>query len=187
MSEHTAAARVDPVSTPEDAPEVMDPMADQTELVFRQVPSGHIKCGRLTSQAFAPMPKDGRLLSVDRSSMVTAEQAFRAFVARGRSSEGSWAVTVGECSSYELPCFWNPRPKLADGTREDNEAHSVIDYRTVSTDSQIKKKATCLGSIAQRRGCQYPIHGTNDNGNASSDGSGSGFSSQLLGVEWPEK
>lgn len=187
MNDLAAAEHVEHVAEPDDAPDVMELMADTTELVFRQVPPGHVKCGRLTSQAFAPMPKDGRLLSVDRSSLTTAEQAFNAFIGRGRSSVGAWAVTVAECGSYELPCFWNPHPKLADGAREDNEAHSVIDYRAVVTDSQIKKKATCLGSIAHKRGCQHPIHEANGSGNASNEAPGTKFSSQLLGVEWPEK
>jgi hypothetical protein len=135
--------------------EIMVPLTDRSELLYRQAGLGFYKNGRLTSQAFLPFPKDKLLVSTDRASKSTPESAFALFTAQGYVSRGTWGVTVSECFDLPLPCMWNPNPKDAHGRRVKNEAHSLIDFRGGLSAKKIRALSTQLASYANERGCLH--------------------------------
>lgn len=136
-------------------PEVMDPIVDLDEVMYRQVSLGFYKLGRLTRQAFKPFPRDGKLLSTDRSTKSNPESAFVVFTSRGLISRGTWGVSVRECADVGLRCIWNPNPKDLDGKVIKNEAHSLIDFRTILSNSKIDTLSAQLSRIADDRGCLF--------------------------------
>lgn len=48
-------------------------------LLLRQINPTFVQCGRVTSQAFRPTPKDEFYLSVDNGDRLAAEDAWRRF------------------------------------------------------------------------------------------------------------
>ena len=126
------------------------PITDPAELLHRQVPgfNGFVDDGKPTSLAFKPLDKDGgRNLSVDRDSVHTAEQSYKAFVAAGGQSDGVWSVNVKECAELNLPAFHTAKTS--------NPAHSTIDFGAFDTDKKRRKQAGKLAELAIRRGCQW--------------------------------
>lgn len=97
-------------------------LEDQDELLHRQVHPHMWKVveGRPSSSAFRPSKKDDGQLSVARGSKVSAEEAYRRYVARGLSSSGVWS-TVAEVTAVGLVAYDDPLP--------DDDAHAFIDFR----------------------------------------------------------
>ncbi|MBK7581089.1 MAG: hypothetical protein IPI67_12855 [Myxococcales bacterium] len=125
---------------------------DAAELLFRQVNPGFIRDGRVGSQAFRPTPKDHRKLSVARSALTTAEDAFQLHTeCKKFRSAGTWAVTVGECSSLGLPALADP---LSEQPCPD-PAHAVVDFATL-TNSKVEAHGARLARFANERGRLHP-------------------------------
>ncbi|MCC5841505.1 MAG: hypothetical protein JJT96_15430 [Opitutales bacterium] len=118
-------------------------------LLFRQVHPHHWDGTRPNSVAFLPTPKDKDLLSVDDAALVTAEASWSHFTQNlGFRSVGTWAVSVEEiCDAGGLEARADPL--------HDNSAHCVIDYSSVTTKGQKKKRAQILAMAASGRGCQF--------------------------------
>jgi hypothetical protein len=134
-------------------------LVDSDELLFRQVHSSWIREGRVSSQAFRPMPKDKGHLSVDRGSITTAEASYQLFTEQLQfSSEGIWAVTVAECLAQALPVLEDPVSAEAPGVA--NPAHAVVSFVSVSSRGQIEAKGQKLARCANERGRLFP----DDNG-----------------------
>ena len=73
-------------------------------MLLRQVHPSWVQQGRVTSQAFRPTPKDKHMLSVYDGDMTTPADSWTHFCGiLGFQSIGVMAVTVGECSTLELP------------------------------------------------------------------------------------
>ena len=89
-------------------------LADDDEVLFRQVHPSFVRDGRPSSQAFRPTPKDEGKLSVARGSLTTPPAAFRLYTeGLGLPSVGTWGVTVGECREQGLPTFSESAPRPA--------------------------------------------------------------------------
>ena len=130
-------------------------VTDVDELLFRQVHPSWIREGRVTSQAFRPMPKDEGLLSVDRGSMTTAEGSFRLFTgAMHLQSAGTWGVTVGECLAQTLTVLEDPLSSPPEPVA--NVAHALVCYTSVSSKSQLEAKGQKLARCANDRGRLFP-------------------------------
>src|SRR5258708_5624594 len=83
--------------------------ADSDELLYRQVLPAFVVDGRPSSQAFNPSKDHSYLLSVDRSSLISAKDAFLLYTeGMRRKSAGTWAVTVAQCGQQSLMCFTDP-------------------------------------------------------------------------------
>jgi hypothetical protein len=122
-------------------------LADSEELLFRQVHPHFFDAGEPTNGAFRPGSNDNGELSVGRSSLTTAQEAFiRHTEKRGLASTGVWAVSVGEVTAVELKAIPDPEP--------DDEAHSFVDFRSLSR-KQCEGKSKLLRRDAVARGCQY--------------------------------
>lgn len=128
-----------------------DKLTDQTEILFRQIHPTFIENGEPSSQPFKPTEKDRNLLSVDRSSMVSAERSHVGYTAAGMSSSAVYGLTVGEFGTEKIVCNSDP---VDDGDLK-NAAHSVADY-SAHTASQQKNVAKRLKRKAIERGCLHP-------------------------------
>ena len=124
------------------------------ELLFRQVPRAFLREDRVTSQAFTPGRNDDRKLSVARGSKTTADATFDHHTrVCGRKSDGTWAVTVAECASLDLPA--RPDPLTAPPEPFADPAHAIIDYTGLSN-GQVESKAQILAREATHRGRLWP-------------------------------
>lgn len=126
-------------------------MLEEETLLLRQIRKIHIQSGRITSQAFKPMPKDKKQLSVDNGAMVTPREAYQRFIRNGWESIGVAGILVKECHECDLQVFNAP-------TRN-NSAHTLVDF-SGRTDSEIARCARILGSHATRRGLCYQERNT---------------------------
>lgn len=94
----------------------------------------------ITSQVFAPTPKDNNQLSVYNGDKFTAEQAYRHYILQ-LESVGVVSVTVEETNSIQLECVENNTPF---------NGHSYIDFAQLSA-NQVKSKAKILKNLANKR------------------------------------
>ena len=125
------------------------------ELLLRQVNPNWVREGRVSSQAFRPMPKDNGLLSVDRATLITAEDSHRLFTeALGLASVGTWAVTVAECTAQSLVVLEDPLTSPPE--KVPNPAHAVILFAAVLSKGQIESKGQKLARYANGRGRLFP-------------------------------
>ncbi|HEY4014800.1 MAG TPA: hypothetical protein VGM06_15765 [Polyangiaceae bacterium] len=130
-------------------------LADDDELLFRQVHPTFVRDGRPSSQAFRPTAKDERKLSVARGSITTAATAFQHHTERlGLPSGGTWGVTVGECREQGLPAFSDP--VTAPPEKVADPAHAIIDFTTHSR-NQVDAKGARLARTAFERGRLHPF------------------------------
>ncbi len=135
----------------------LTPLNDDNELLLRQVHPSFVREGRLSSQAFRPTPKDQRKLSVSRGALTTPSEAHRFFTQiLHLLSAGSWAVTVGEAKSNELPAI--AEPVDASPERTADPAHAFIDFRGVSSKNKAEAKGALLSRAASERGRLHPDH-----------------------------
>jgi hypothetical protein len=112
--------------------------------------------GRLSGLAFRAKEKEKYQVSVDRSSLTTAQDAFLLHT-KGKklASVGTWAVTVSECkeTSKTLRCIPDPRPSSPDEIA--NPAHCYIDFADFSSNNQRERAGSELARYASDRGCLY--------------------------------
>jgi hypothetical protein len=129
-----------------DAPK--EPLAHNTEALYRQVHPRWVDDGVPSHQAFTPTTKDAGQLSITRGSLTTAEDAYKHYTTvLNLDSAGTWAVTVGEADATGLKCF--------DEHMDDVPAHGFIDFRGLSR-RNAKKKGMILAAYARERGRLYP-------------------------------
>lgn len=130
-------------------------MSDPEEILWRQVNPAFVHGGTITSQAFRPTPTDKGRLSVSRSSVETAEDAYKFFTQiLRRSSAGSWSVSFSEVQGagsraiFDAEAVTAPPPPCSPG-------HSSVDYRPFGS-SAIKRIGAELALKADKRGRQHP-------------------------------
>jgi hypothetical protein len=122
-------------------------LTNHDEELFRQVAPKDYRVGNVvTSVTFRPLPKDEGYLSVDRSSLTTAENSFLQFVNGIGNSVGVLAVTVGECANEQLNSYEDPLPN--------NGWHALVDFNGL-TRGQQETKAKLLRDIAEKRGYRH--------------------------------
>jgi hypothetical protein len=129
-------------------------LTDTTEMLYRQVHPSWVRDGRPSSQAFTPTKKDADNLSVDRSTLISAEDAFTLHVqGRRLESAGTWAVTVEECENLTLGCFSSPTTSPPDIV--DDPAHANIDFSGLPSRGRKEAAGALLAKFAVTRGCAY--------------------------------
>lgn len=122
-------------------------MADQEQLLHRQVHPAWLQQGRLTSQTFTPTPKDAGLCSVYDGDLVDPQQSFTHYTkVLGQRSVGVVSVTVAEVQAVGL--IWRSDP-------EPFPEHAVIDFTGLASNNQAKAKGSALAEKARRRGWMY--------------------------------
>ena len=127
-----------------------------TDIVFRQVHPNHWDGKNPNSVAFSPTPKDDDQLSVDDNAKVTAEESWNFFTKNlGFRSAGTWAVSAGEVETVgDLELQRDPIVDPTD-TSKNNPAHCLIDFSSLTSKGQRKKRAQELAIKASERGCQF--------------------------------
>jgi hypothetical protein len=124
-------------------------LSDPDELLFRQVHPLWCSDGVPSSQAFGPTKKDEGKLSITRSSLTTAMDAYINYTTvQGLASAGVWGITVGEAAAVELKCFDDPQPDIP--------AHGYVDFGDLPR-RQAQRKAQVLVAKARSRGCLYSL------------------------------
>lgn len=133
-----------------------DKLANGGEVLFRQVHPSFIHDGEPSSQPFLPTAKDDGKLSVDRSTLTSAEASHALFTRNGHRSAAVYGLTVSEFGSEQLDCF--PDPLEAAEGQFPNPAHAHADYSPHPV-NQHKVKAKRLKQKAVTRGRLYPVPG----------------------------
>lgn len=128
--------------------------------LFRQVyPTWLEEDGEPSSQAFYPWRDlDDGCLSVDRSSLTTAENAYKLFTAPlpdgfGQQSAGAWIILMEDIELLGLTAWADPRP--ADVRGPENAAHALIEFGQLTRGSW-KKQGRRLKVKARQLGRAYP-------------------------------
>lgn len=121
------------------------------ELLWRQVHPKHIDGDQISKLAFLPSPKDEGELSVNRASIVTAQEAFEYYTVNlGYESVGVQAVSAQEVTSQSLRV-------IDDSNTEQTQSpgHAFVDYRAVETKNKRARIASQLRDHAIARGWQF--------------------------------
>lgn len=123
-------------------------LADDNLALYRQVSPSWVVDGKITSQAFKPMPKDNEMLSVRQSTVMSASDAYHSHTELGYESMGTYQVTVGDVETAGL--------RAVDDSRLDSAVlgHAYIDFRGVASRS-IERAAKELRTCAMRYGVQF--------------------------------
>lgn len=121
------------------------------ELLLRQVHPTWLVDGRPSSQAFRPTRKDEGMVSVNRVTHVTVEEAHAAHTGRGFASVGVLAITVGDCAP-DIKAIEAPMTEADDGF--DDSSHVILDFRGMSNGT-VEKQARRLVRLAVERGFLY--------------------------------
>lgn len=127
-------------------------LCDSEEVLFRQVHPNALTDGVPGSHCFMPTDLDDNLMSLDRSSITTAEAAFRRYTSSGAKSAAVFGVSVLEFSLDDIACVADP----VEGhpTLPDNPAHALADFSAHRRNRQ-KVVAKRLKSLALLRGCLF--------------------------------
>lgn len=127
-------------------------LTDNTEVLFRQIHPNSFDNGQPGSDRFRPSEKDQDMLSVDRSAVTTAEEAYKRYVKSGRKSVAVFGISVGEFQNETIPCKEDPLQETCD--QLENPAHALADYSS-HTPSKQKLIAKRLKRVAIERGCLF--------------------------------
>jgi hypothetical protein len=141
------------VTPGEDAP--LAALESDEGTLYRQIHPDLFKNGSPTSVNFRPGADDAGKLSIDRSSVWSARQAYEHFVeCRQKASAGTWGFTVDEVASSELFAFPDPLP--AERLVPENPAHAFVDFRGLVERKEIEAVARELKRAALDRGRLHP-------------------------------
>jgi hypothetical protein len=128
-------------------------LVDAGEVLYRQVHPTFVENGVPSSQPFKPTEKDQNQLSVDRSSVTSADLSHQAYLATGLASAAVYGLTVGEFGAESIECLANPLEEKEDQAK--NAAHSLADYSPHNSNQQ-KNIAKRLKLKALARGRLHP-------------------------------
>lgn len=124
---------------------------DPKELLLRQVHPNFIdENGIPATDRFRPYEGDNNKMSVDRSSLVTAQESHTRYTALGRRSGGVFGLLVEEFAGESIDCFEDP---ISEAGKE-NPAHAIADYSSHDLKSQ-KLISKRLCQLARKRGAIY--------------------------------
>lgn len=130
-----------------------DDMGDD-ELLYRQIHPNWFEDGLPTSQGFRPTGKDDGKLSVDRSTVFTAEESFLLHHDdKGLATAGTWGLTVAEFAAEDVGC--RPDPLERSYTEPANPAHAVADF-SLHGGGKCKLIGKRLRNVAVARGRVHP-------------------------------
>jgi hypothetical protein len=120
------------------------------EVLLRQIHPASFNNGEPGSDRFRPSELDEYMLSVDRSSLTSAEDAHALFVQQGRLSAAVFGVSVRELFERDIPCLEDP---IEEGEFP-NPAHTVGDFSVVNP-ARHKLISKHLKRKAIARGCMF--------------------------------
>lgn len=122
------------------------------EVLFRQIHPQSYQNGRLSTDRFKPQPNDAGFMSVDRSTLTTAEKSHSLYASMGKKSAAVYGLSVAEFLSEALKVYADPIE--ADGVSPANPAHAVVDY-TAFDERKWKNISKRLAVFALARGALH--------------------------------
>ena len=129
-------------------------LSNAEELLFRQIHPSGLNAGCPCSSCFMPSKSDNGQLSVDRSSITTAEGAHERYTRAGRRSAAVFGLSVAEFLACGIPCFEDPTHDHP--TLPDNPAHALADFSAHGLSSR-KMVAKELKRLAITRGRLFGV------------------------------
>jgi hypothetical protein len=129
-------------------------LTDDNEVLYRQIHPDLMDGDVPASSNFVPKRSDNNELSLDRSSITSADAAFTLYTGAGYLSVAVYGVAVGEFRAEKISCREDPIA-LTPSTWA-NPAHAVADYSAHSPNQQktigkrIKQKAIARGKLHPR-------------------------------------
>lgn len=128
-------------------------LTNAEEVLYRQIHPTFMHEGVPSSGSFMPSKKDEHKLSLDRSSLVTAEASHVAYLATGLESEAVYGLEVREFGAEAIDCEEDPIERSE--TAPENKAHALADYSPFNPSKQ-KNISKRLKIKAVARGCLHP-------------------------------
>jgi hypothetical protein len=128
-------------------------ISNQSEIMLRQIHPKFLENGEPASDRFRPSERDANMLSVDRSSIVTAAQSHNNYTKAGLSSAAVFGLSVAEFRVETIDCLEDPI--AGDATTPTNPAHALADYSPHTSKKQ-KLIAKRLKRAAVARGRLHP-------------------------------
>lgn len=126
---------------------------DGAEMLFRQIHPSLMHNGEPASNRFVPSALDEGLLSVDRSSLTTAEGSHALYTSSGRESAAVFGLLVDELQSVQVVCRSDPTGP--NPPHPANPAHALADYTALPIGS-LKNLGKRLKRLALLHGQLYP-------------------------------
>jgi len=129
-------------------------LSNPEEVLFRQIHPSGLKGGCPCSSCFMPSKSDHGQLSVDRSSITSAEGSHQRYTRNGRRSVAVFGLSVAEFLTCGVSCFEDPvhdHPTLPD-----NPAHALADFSALGRSSR-RMAAKELKRLAITRGRLFGI------------------------------
>lgn len=129
-------------------------LSEASELLWRQVNPNHVDDGIVAAEAFVGTPDDRYRISTSRSSLQTAEGAYRFHTESARlSSAGTWGVTVGEAMEVGAGCVYDAESDCAPVPCP--PGHTNVDIRGLARPEQ-RIARSYLAAKATERGRYHP-------------------------------
>lgn len=123
-------------------------LQDVGELCYRHIHPNFYKNGIPSTNRFKPSDNDQGFLSVDRSSLTTAEQSFNLYASSGKKVAAVFAVSVGEFDQNSVSVYEDPT--AATQTHPANPAHCLADFTSGKCDPNVV--SMILRDLAVKRG-----------------------------------
>ncbi|MFB7619822.1 hypothetical protein [Kitasatospora sp. NPDC056181] len=125
-----------------------------SELLWRQIHPAFLDGGKMSSQAFTPSDKDDGELSVNRQSIVGANDAFRYFTeVQCFQSTAVYAVSAEEVAAKGLRTVDD---STSDPENAPSPGHAYVDFKAVAAGKRRKRIGGLLRDQAVARGQQHP-------------------------------
>ena len=120
------------------------------EVLYRQIHPAFYDDGQLLSPAFKPSSDDEGMMSVDRSSLTSAQAAHEHYTVHNkRSSSCVCGVSVEEFAADAILCHGDPIAET--DALKGNPAHGLANYTTIE-EKKWKNVAKKLKNLAKKRG-----------------------------------
>ncbi|SHN06344.1 hypothetical protein [Phytopseudomonas punonensis] len=130
----------------------MTKLSDEAEVLYRQIHPEYFTDGEPSSDRFKPYPRDNGMMSLDRSSLTSAQDSHALYVEQGRLSAAVFGLSVMEFKSESIECVASPIAQTP--TTPANPAHASADF-TPHAAKNHKNIAKRLKRHAVARGCLF--------------------------------
>ena len=130
-------------------------LSEASELLWRQVHPKHVDNGIVAAEAFVGTPDDHHRISTSRSSLQTAEGAYRFHTeVVCLSSAGTWAVMVGDATTLGADCVYDAESDCAPVPCP--AGHTNIDIRRLARNEQRAVRSYLAARATERGRCHPP-------------------------------
>ena len=130
-----------------------DVLTNGSEMLFRQIHPNFLVDGDPASNRFVPSENDKGYLSLDRSSLTSAQESHRLYTCSERLSAAVFGLRVDDFKTEGILCRSDPTE--ANPPHPANPAHALADYTGLES-SRLKNVAKRLKRLAIQHGQLHP-------------------------------